>query len=328
MAVPTISIVYPGEGLTRGGDMVIIGGANFRTVPTVAAPPLYLGGDEQQTVAVWFGGVRSPYAATVSGTELHCRVPAWTGAYSTTVVRDGRQVVADALPAAVDVRVANLDDAGAEIAGEAATLADGYTYRRVSLQQTTRVEAAIGGLIEHLRRHLIHNVWWTKHRDYDDAPEDLQDYIQEKGTPLVRLQGPDWEWDRLWWAEDGELEDAAAGTWDWEQRRRRRTVEMEFLVDVWSLAEHPAELLNLAGGLVDLVHLLPDVPYTHGGTAYAHPLRMTAHPGFDIGPRLDGLKNFRCSLLVEGVPVGDADLAVIERGWEVDDLAVDGGRPS
>lgn len=323
MAVPTIATVLPAAGLTRGGDMIVITGTNFRTVPTVAAPALYLGGAEQQTVGVWFGGVRAPYAGTVDGTELHVTVPEWSGAYSTLVTEGGRQRLKDALPTAVDVRVANLDDAGVEIVGETVTSASAYTYGRVSLVQTTRVESVIERLIDQLRRHVHLNTWWTKSRDFDEAPEDLEDYIQEKGLPLVRLQGPDWEWDENHWKEDGTESELVAG--EFTQTRRQRAIKMEFLLDVWSGADHPNELINLSVAVTDFFHLLPWIILEVGGEDWKYPLNLLAHPAFDIGPKLDGLKNFRCSLEIEGVDVGDADLAIIERGWEVDTFDVDRG---
>jgi len=319
MATPTVSSATPDGGLTRGGEVIEIAGTNFRTVPT--PPDGYLGGEEQQTVAVYFGDDRAPFAATVTDSLIHAKAPTYTGDYQTKQTVDGEQKVVDALPAAVDLRVVNLDDNGDPIVGEEATLAGGYEFRRVDLQQTGQAEQVIREFIEMLRRHIHRNTWWTMHRDYDSTPEDLLEYLQAKGLPLVRLQGPTWEEDRDRWIQEATPEDHPTEADQYIRNQRERCVIFEFVLDVWSNAEHPAELLNLSTAVVQMFHDLPWVTLEVNGEPWQWELDMPpdGHPVFDIGPNLDGLTNFRCTAMIKGIDISGAELAIIERGWTVSD---------
>jgi len=324
MAVPTITGVTPNTGLTRGGEWVTITGTNFRAVPAPAATG-YVGGPEQFTVAVAFDGVAAPYAAQVDATTIKARVPAYTGTYQTKVGGggSGEQVVEDALPVTVDVRVANLDDTGAEIVGENATLAGGYTYTRASLTQQTMMERVIAAAIETLRRHVTRNVWWTKYRDYDDTPDDLLDQLQRTGSPLLRMSGPLLTEDLDHGLVEAPYEEDPSDSTKWLRRVRQRTASLGFTVEAFSTAAHPGELLNLAQAFVACVDGLPWLEVerddAHPGTG-AYRLEWfvppDGFPAFDMDPNLPGTQSWRADIEISGVDLGDEELAVVARGTE------------
>lgn len=157
MAIPTITAVTPGSGPTTGQNIVKIDGSNFRLPDT---PPAEgpLGGPAQRTIKIAIGGIVSDWAHAVEAGIIYARVPEWRGDYNLS------------FPVALDVRIANLDNTGAEIPGENATLLNGYSVTRPSLAAESYLQRVIGELITMMRRHLLVDVHLTASRDYDANP--------------------------------------------------------------------------------------------------------------------------------------------------------------
>lgn len=329
MAVPTIVSVTPATGLTRGGNVVLITGTNFRLPSAVVGAPVTPSAawkPEPRTVAVTFDGQPCHWAHAVTASTIRCRVPEYRGASDGT------------WPKALSVRVANLDDTETEIPTENATKAAAYAVDRVP--RTTAdspIMRVLVELIAMLRRHVIENVWWTKSRGYDDSVVDDLDLIKQAGLPLVRLIGPDWRYNPDYTLPENPPEADAGVATAWHQDRPQTAVDLGWTVDVWSDGQNTLELENLAVGLVDTLRMLPHVrilsdPMDPASEMLEYELDMdwTGHPSFDVGPDLDGLRKFRCTLTVSGVPVGPQDLESVDQGstvWEADSPKVSDLRP-
>jgi hypothetical protein len=153
MTVPTITSVSPTAGTSKGGALIHILGTGFR-VPPAPPPPAYTGTAAQRTVAVTIGGTPCIRADAWTAERIAALPAPWTGDY-------------DTLPAWCAVRVANLDDAGSEIPGEAATLSDAYCIDRPPLAGGTRLDRVLRALIGGLRRHVLRNTHLTMATAYD-----------------------------------------------------------------------------------------------------------------------------------------------------------------
>ena len=147
MPVPTISSVTPNVGHTGGRNVIVLAGTNFRLPP---APPATgpTNGIVPKTVKVTLGGVDATDVRVFSATELDCRPG----------IHD---------PGAVSVVVQNLDDNGAPIAGESATLASGYTYQRPDLTAESDLIRILRVLRRELARQVTPEVAITTHADFD-----------------------------------------------------------------------------------------------------------------------------------------------------------------
>lgn len=209
MAVPTITSVSPNSGLTRGGNLVHVNGTNFRLPPT--PPEGELQGNQPRTVSVKFEGVDSPWAYAATETEIYAIVPQYKGP------------TAVAYPLALDVRVANLDDDENEIAGENATLVEGYDYTRPSLATEPYLQRVIRELLILFKRHVIDNVSYTASRD---APSPtLDDTRLQTSTPSIELIGPRAIIDRFRSVNQEAIEEDG---YDFSKRKHPVTTDLEF----------------------------------------------------------------------------------------------------
>lgn len=185
MAVPTLSAVLPALGVPGGGNLVELQGTGFRPW-SIPAPSNGPAGSFRETVAVTFGGAAATRVAVVSGTKLYCLAP-----------RSPLPVVApDYGEGAVDVVVQNLDDSGDPISGEAATLADGYTYQRVQLALESDLTRVVRILIREFRLQVHPNVSSSPHTDYDPNASDLANEVGLATLPGIALLGPELMEDR------------------------------------------------------------------------------------------------------------------------------------
>jgi len=309
MTVPTITSIDPASGLTRGGNMVTITGTGFREPPDPPSGPTSDLG-MVSTVSVQFGGVESPYAHVITTTEVIARVPAWDGSYKSS------------FPVALNVRLANLDDDGNEIAGENVTEAAGYSVDRPSFVGKNVVQLVLERFVELLRQHVHPNVHFTTEREYYDYSEGIPDRVKEATLPLIHINGIDTPendlarqigHDPVWNAGDSDLVDVY---------ERPTTVDLEFMsIDVWSNAKHLNEIFGLAMAMVNffrdftLVTITADASDTEN-TEHEHPLRVPAGgmPTYEMGPTLEGLKTFRMQAVIESVDM-------IERGGTLVDVS-------
>jgi hypothetical protein len=306
MSVPTLTGVLPGTGLTTGGNLVWLVGTNFRLPPV---PPVgHTNQDEQQTVAAWFGGVRCPFAAAASATRALAQVPEWKGAPD----------LAGPFPLAV--RIANLDDAGAEIPTENATLPNGYVVDRPNLALEPYFQRVVRVLLQTLKRHLLVNVSATIGRDYDATPADPARFMAT--LPVIHVTGPRMTVARrdAYNREDTEIDPTNPDAFT----RVREAVAVDLAFDLMLWAENPRHLMSLSQALllmfrqVRFLTVLRD-PATPAKGSYEYELDLPweAYPELVTDPNRDDLVGLRTTCIIRGVQIDTEAGTLIERGWKV-----------
>jgi hypothetical protein len=304
--IPTISAITPSAGYTRGTNVVAITGTNFRLPPT-PDPDGYLGGDAPRTVLVTFDGVASPNAQAASATLIYATVPTLTGTLPTT------------WPLMLDVRVANIDDEGDEIATENVTKTDAYAMTRPELSARSMLVRLNIAVIQLLKRHVLANVALTQGRDYDDDPTTWQRL--RASTPALLLSGPILERNRDYGFN--REDDEAVSTNQWLRRREPVTVDLAY--DVRGLASSPIHLGALGEAFMFALRdvqvlALPSVSGVALSVDNEYEIEIvdTEFPRFDAAPNTDDLYMFDSRILVRGVHLDDDSATVIERGWRID----------
>lgn len=312
MAIPTISTVSPALGLTRGRNVIQITGTNFR-LPDPVPPSGFLGGHEPVTVKVTFDGLRAPWAGVATSGLLLCTAPTWVDP-------------AIALPHACAVRVANVDNAGAEIPGESATKAAGYTYQRPPLDGSGHLTRVVEALINLFKVHVLANTVVVSARDYDDNPATLARAQAE--APVVYLIGPRMPIDRFRSTNREECAEDPGDPRAWGRAPVPVTVDLGFDVNAWIAGTRPA--LALAAAIAELFRdvVTLDVrenPANPASPLHRHPLTMPwdRFPEVGTAPHPDDLRLISCGVSIKGVQLaGDFD-TLCEYGWDADAVALD-----
>lgn len=308
MAVPTITSISPSTGLTRGEQWIAIHGTGFRLPIIPSAPSGYLGGDARPSVTVSIGGVPCEYAESASTDLVYCKVPRWAGSPSAS------------FPIELDVRVANLDDTGTEIAGEAVVEVDGFQYVRPPLVASCYLKRIVDELITLLRRHVLPNVAVTISREWDDNPvtiERLRD-----SAPSLHLVGPRLALNRF---DSINREEAQAETADPTYYQRRKvpvTSDLEF--DVRIFAANPYHATNLIQAFLllwrDIVEISilkdPATP-SLGSDSYDIEIPWDRYPDMDAAPSYSDLITITSGLMIAGVHLDDGSGTMIERGMTI-----------
>lgn len=306
MAIPTITGVTPNAGSTRGGNIIRVAGTNFRLPP----PPLADGpvlSDQQKTVSVKFEGAESGWAYSASSTLILARVPEWRGPYDIP------------FPAALDVRVANLDDNGVEIPGENATLLNGYTISRHTLAAQAYLQRVIREVVRLFRRHVLENSHYTTSRDYSLTPAQ-QETLRAQG-PLVHLSGPRLQLNRFYSLNREEDELDSLSTPDGRMRRRVPvTVDVVFTITAW--ANSQAHIHALVQSLLlfwrDIKFVKVDVDPVdpaQGTKDYEFEPLWEAFPDMSTDPTAEDLLYATSQCVVRGVHIDEEFGTIIERGW-------------
>lgn len=316
MAVPTITSVTPSSGSTRGQNVVRIAGTNFRLPP--APPPTGpVLSEQQKTVSVKFEGAESPWAYSASSSLILAKVPIWEGPYDIT------------FPAGLDVRVANLDDAGVEIPGENATLADGYHIARPDLAAQSYLQRTVREVIRLYRRHVLQNTHHTTSRDFSLTP--AQQKTLRASGPMVQLMGPRLPINRFYGLNREEPEQDPLGGVDAMMRRKPPvTCNVEFTVAAW--ANSPYHLQGLVQAIllfhrdIKFVKVAVDPSDPSKGTKdYEFEMPWDGYPDVTSDPATDDLMYAAMTSVVRGVHL-DEDLGtIVERGWII---TQNGGDPT
>lgn len=304
MAVPTIIGVTPAGGPARGRNVVQIAGTNFRLPP---APPAlgYVGGPAPVTVAVSFGGTAAPYAEAAAATLIVCRAPAWAGD------------CAVAMPLAVDVRVANLDDAGAEIPGESATSVAAYTLARPSLAAVSFLQAHVAALIAYFRRFVLPNTHLTTSRDY--VRSTLANARAGAGTPVIYLVGPRMARDPVGARACAPAEDHPTDPEGWVRLAAPVVADLAFDVYLIAGGDHAArQILALTQALLTT---LRDVPALTVDATHTYEL-LLAFDGFPLDTSVANLSDLhvvQATCAIRGVHLEDEPATIVDSGWRVFD---------
>jgi hypothetical protein len=182
MAVPTITAVAPNLGATGGGNLVEVTGTNFKLWQIPPPSGGRTGATVPPTVQVLFGGSPSTDVAVVSATRLFCVAPR-TVLPATSEAGYGE--------GSVDVVVRNLASNGTPIAGEEATLAAGYKYRRVQLARESELNRLNRALLREWNVQVLSNVSMTTHTDFDPETGDAKNITALATIPGIALLGPE-----------------------------------------------------------------------------------------------------------------------------------------
>ena len=306
MAVPTITAVNPSSGSTRGQNVIRIEGTNFR-LPDPPSPTGPVLADQQKTVSVKFEGVESEWAYSATPDLILARVPVWDGPYDIT------------FPAPLDVRVANLDNAGVEIPTENATLIDGYAIDRPSLAAETYLQRTVREVIRIFRRHLLQNTHHTTARDFSLTPAQ-QETLRASG-PLVQLMGPRLPLNRFYSLNREEPEADPLGGVDGMMRRKPPvTCNVEFRVALWA-----NNVFHLEGLIQGCLLLHRDVKFvkvavdpsdpTQGTKDYEFEMPWEGYPDVNTDPTADDLMYATLTSVVRGVHIDEDFGTIVERGW-------------
>lgn len=308
MAVPTIASVDPTSGPTKGQNLVRIYGTDFRLPP--APPDGYLGGEQQKTVSVQFEGQESEWAYAASDAMIFAKVPEWRGAYTGV-----------SFPLALDIRVANLDDAGAEIAGENVTLADCYQIYRPSMVTESYLQRVCRELIRVFRRHLLENTHTSTKTIYDDDTADGKARLMEE-APVIHLIGPRTPINRFYSVNREEPEEDETDPNLWLRKEAPVTVDLNFDVFIWTAGESSTrQLLALHNGLLTLFRDVVDLRVDNdpsdpskGYKEYEMALPWESYPEDDTGANDSDLCKSMAGIEIRGVHLIDDPATILERG--------------
>ena len=306
-SVPTISSITPASGPVRGGDKVVLVGTNFRMAP-LNAPSGYTSSAEQQTISVKFDGVRAAYAAAASATVAHAVVPEWRGSYKL------------AFPLAVDVRLANLDDAGVEIPTENVTKALAFQYTRPSFSAECYFQRVVREMIKMLRRNLSANVHLTMDKNYTDNPTDHERLLAS--APVFHVVGPRVVESFIDTQRKLEVEDTTYPAFI--EKKPPIWSDLEWDVNIY--AENPTALFSMCQAFMRLfrsgikVRVPNDAALPAGAYKdYQCYMNSGGIPQPDLAPEILGLLNAQGGFSVRGVQIDDEAGTVIDRGQRITD---------
>lgn len=227
MAAPTLTSITPSSGHTGGRQLVELLGTNFR-LPTA---PAALGKTSapKPTVRVMIGGEEALNVRVLSATKLWCLTP-----------------IHDPTTAPVAVTVQNLNDAGAPIAGELATLSAAYSFVRPKITDEFEADLTrlVRTLIRELKRQVVAEVALTTHTEYDAETGDQLNLAELAKLPGLILVGPELP-ENKFYALQGTQYDEIPGdpNGGFMERRPPETVDLVF--DLIGVSDKTIELLNL-----------------------------------------------------------------------------------
>lgn len=310
MAIPTITTVTPASGSTRGGNIVRIAGSNFRLPPSPPTTGPVLSA-QQKTVSVQFQGAESEWAYSASSGLILARVPEWSGPYDI------------AFPAALNVRVANLDDLGVEIPTENVTRAAAYSISRPDLASESYLQRVVREVISLFRRHVLANTHYSTGRDFSLTPA-LQETLRASG-PLLRLAGPTLVLNRFYSINQEDPEsDPLGGITGMARRKPPVTVDLIFTVAPW--ANNPTHLHSLVQALmlfgrdIKYVRVVIDpLDLSKGTKNYEFEPDWNSFPDMNSDPSADDLVYSVSRCVVRGVQVDEDFGTIVERGWIITD---------
>lgn len=279
MAVPTIASVTPSTGPTGGWSLVEIVGTNFRLPPD--PPPTGPVPVRDPTVAVTFGGVAARSVGVASAERL-------------VVVTDGAD------PGTVDVVVKNLDDDGVPIAGEVATLDDGFVYALPVLAEESDFGRLVRAFIQEWKRQVIAEVALVTHTDFSDDPASGLAAVAQ--LPAIILSGPSLAENRLHSLHEQQTVQAVS---TFDRMKTPRTVDLTF--GVVGVSDSNVELLSLLASSTLMLHrtrylrMLRDASDPNAGWVE---YEMAFAPGgeFKVAttPNNANVRNFTGSVTVRG----------------------------
>lgn len=242
MAVPTITTVSQTTGTPTGGQAVEILGTNFRVPST---PPVTGGVTPKlpSSVSVTFGGVAATKVAVISDTRLYAVTPARVLPFDS----NGKTLRTES----VDVVVQNVDDTGTPIAGESATAANAYTYRRPGLSNAESGDfiRVTSLLIDTFRSQVLANTVLETSVDFD--PDTGTPRIDISELPSLVIDGPNLSFNKFF-TYRGPITVPGKNAGEVFLQRRHRVVDLTYTV--MGVTDSMVEIINL----IQLIELVVD----------------------------------------------------------------------
>lgn len=257
-------------------------GTNFR----LPSPPPALGpvGARPSSITVAFGGVLSPNAFAVSATEAYALVPSHA-------------------KGVVDVTLRNLNDAGAPISGELATLAGGFTFRLPDLTKEGPVATVVRVLLQALKREVLENVALTTHTEYDAETGDQLSVIDNAKLPALVLVGPRMPTNRTYSTNQKRTVTDESG----RVFTLRPGVTVDLLFTVTVAADHSVQMQNLLG---EVAQFFQRNPYLVVG-AVRYEMQADFGGLETLGkPSESNLRQFSGEIVIRGVTLDEEDMRV------------------
>jgi hypothetical protein len=290
MAVPTISNLSPTQGPSRGYNVLVITGTNFRTRALTYAIPWV---DLPTTCSVTVNGRAARKVWVRSSTEIGVLVPQYRGGADATSF------------AAVDVVVTNLDDDGNPIAGETVTSSGAYTYKRPDLAYPKGPPPFLQVLDEFLRmlkREIAIEGGWMFHSDYGRDGEEVI-AVQEHPTIGVRMDAMK---DPEYGDEDNvkQLKDLGSGVWAVYRPPETYMLVFELLLS----AANPIVAQHLVAEAIGCWRDNQEIevdgdPLWDPGGSNIYPLEMPGDPVQANSQNKSNIVAFSCQMRVRGIPV-------------------------
>jgi hypothetical protein len=253
VTVPTLTSVTPAIALTAGGSLVTLAGSGFRVGAPASSPALGFT-TWQPTVVVLFGGVPATEVRVQADGQLTCLAPP---APESLIPKPRSKDVA---PLPVTITVLNVDDNGAPIAGEQATLSGAFSYTLplFTAEYESDFTRSIRTLIQLMKRQLLPvEINYATQTDYDPTSGDELHVTKFARLPAIALVGPDLEENRFYSTNDEPTFDDGTTEPDGEPAGFIRT-RVPYTVDVsWQVicvSNNKEELLNLMVGFVSFMH--------------------------------------------------------------------------
>jgi hypothetical protein len=220
VAVPTIDSISPATGPTGGLTLVDVVGSGFRLplAPPASGPTP----PPRVTVEVLINGRRARDVQVLAADRLTARTPPGDAGV-------------------VDVIVRNLDDTGAPIPGEEATLPSAFTYEAPRLAVESDLTRLVRTLLRDLKRQVHPNVSLTVQTDFDAETGDELHLTELASLPGLVLVGPDLRENRFY--SLNRPPEVPAGDGTAVRRRVPYTVDLGFTIV--GVADHTTEILNL-----------------------------------------------------------------------------------
>lgn len=163
MTVPQLVNIYPAAGVTYGGALVRL-----------------LGGDFASSIAVEFDGAASPNVRVINHALAYAVSPPTPLAAAESGSGEGL----------VDVAVRNLDDDGEPVPGEAASLANAFSYLMPTLALESDLGNVVRALVGSLKQHVIDEVVLRRSIDYATDAGATAGKLQIAKLPSLAIVGP------------------------------------------------------------------------------------------------------------------------------------------
>lgn len=283
MAVPTVTSISQAFGHTAGRQYVEIVGTNFRQQtpqvgvngPAPVPPP---------SVRVVFGTVEATKVLVLSGTRL----------MAITAPSDEASNL--------DVVVTNIDDNGDPIAGETATLASAYNYRRMQFTSSSHLRTVVRALISRMRRDIHPNVRHTVNTDIDESTLTILNVAKIASLPAFMLVGPNIADSDAVYRDNANcrsLDDPVTDDFADTQGLKAKDV----LFDLLLVSDNDTEMLNMANGVISFARITKGL--VHPFTGDDIEIRLVTSPTVQPRPGNDNLLLARGEIALIGVMTGE-----------------------